>query len=171
MAIAYSQVLPDILTTADTINPLLDFPRQMDSSSGSLSSTIPGGAPGGVGESTMDAFLANYHSSSNDRDSTVITSDTNYLFFSPDQIAAMNGYDENSSYDENSPDDPQGANLLDSRFAWSVYIKVDPAGNSGGAIGYDIKRVAVIVKWFDPRRGRNDFTLVDSYVSRVAPRI
>ncbi len=34
MEIAYSQVLPDILTTADTINPLLDFPRQMDSSSG-----------------------------------------------------------------------------------------------------------------------------------------
>jgi prepilin-type N-terminal cleavage/methylation domain-containing protein len=164
MEISYNQTLPGILVTANTINPLLDFPRQLGSSTGASSLSIPAGAPGGVSNTTMDVFLSDYHSGSADRESTVITSGTNYLFFSPDQIAAMNGYDDSASV-------PQGTNLLDPQFAWSVYIKVDPAGNSGGAVGYDIKRVVVIVKWFDPRRNRDDFTLLDSYVSRVAPRI
>src|SRR5689334_16464899 len=46
--IAYGQAMPAVLGTSTTVNPLLDFPRRVGSSSGAVASTIPAGPPGGV---------------------------------------------------------------------------------------------------------------------------
>jgi prepilin-type N-terminal cleavage/methylation domain-containing protein len=162
--IAYGQDLPSILGTASSINPLLELPRQSGSSSGSTLTVLPAGPPGGVTNLVMEDFLQDWRDGTIDFSSSVVSGSTNYLYFSDDQIAALSGYEDADSV-------PEGVSVLDAQFAWGVYVTTDAAGGSGGAIGYPIKHLAIVVKWDDPRRASTQYVVVESYVSQVSPRL
>lgn len=166
--IAYAQAMPDILDAGSIPNPLLDFPRSEGSPGGDQQSVIPAGPPGDASEGEIDSFLATLRSGEFDHESSLITSNTNYLFFSPDQIAALNGYE---SFDA-VPDDLK-ERLLDPQYAWGLIVRDgDPDGDvGGGVVNTGLKHIVVIVKWIDVRRNRRDYTALETYVSEVAPRM
>ena len=162
--IDYGESLPAILSTAATVNPLLELPRRAGSSSGAEVALLPAGLPGGVAEDDFLTFLQDWRDGDLDTDNTIITNDTNYLFYSDDQIAALSGYDDADSV----PDDET---VLDAEFAWGFYVSDDAAGAGGGAIGHPLKHIAIIVKWTEPRRDRTQYVIVETFVSEVSPRL
>jgi Tfp pilus assembly protein PilV len=92
--VAYGWELPGILDVTDAPNPLLDFPRSNADGSNTEINELQAGIAGGATQAQLDAFLEAAREGAPDRDSPVLTSDTNYLFFSPEQIGAMNGIDD-----------------------------------------------------------------------------
>jgi prepilin-type N-terminal cleavage/methylation domain-containing protein len=162
--IGYGEDLPGIMGTASTVNPLLEMPRQVGSSAGDTDDDLPGGPPGGVSANDFADFLADWRTGEIDPSSQVVANSTNYLFFSDDQIAALSGYDD-------ADDIPDGVNVLDSQFAWGVFVATDAAGSGGGAIGYPLKHLAIVVKWIDPRKQNTRYIVLESYISQVGPRL
>jgi prepilin-type N-terminal cleavage/methylation domain-containing protein len=162
--IVYGGDLPTIMDTAATVSPLLELPRQIGSSGGATANTLPGGPPGSVSDTAMEAFLTGWRAGTVDRGAGVVTSSTNYLFFSDDQIAALSGYD-------NAADVPEEVSVLNAQYCWGFFVTTDPAGGAGGAIGYPLKHVTVVVKWRDVRRNRPQYVAIESYVSAVGPRL
>ena len=114
----------------------------------------------------MAFFFSEYREGTATAESPVISSDVNYLFFSPDQIEALNGRIVGGDGEEETP-------LLDPRYGWGVFVTDgDPDDDIGGGLpNTGVKHVAVVVKWTDPGRNRVDFTVLESFVAEVAPRM
>ncbi len=166
--IAYGQSLPSILDTAQVPSVLLDFPRSAAPGLDTREPALPGGAPGGASAEAMALFLSSFREGRINPESPIVTNNTNYLFFSRDQVAAMNGYDRW----EFVPVEEQES-LLDPQFAWGLFVTDgDPAGViAGGVPGSAVKRIAVVVKWNDLRTGRPGFTVLETFVAEVGPRL
>lgn len=166
--IEYGQPMPAILDVASIPSPLLDFPRSNADGTETGYSLLQSGIAGDATQSQLDAFLQSVRDGNPDRDSPVVTNDENYLFFSPDQVAAMNGVD-----DLNSLTEEEQARLLNPGYAWGIAISnADPANAIGaGFPNTGLKRIVVIVKWTDVRRGFLDFAVLESIVAEVAPRM
>lgn len=166
--IAYGQPLPSILNTAQVPSVLLDFPRSAAPGIDAQEPSLPSGAPGGVSPESMASFLSDFRAGQINPASPIIVSNANYLFFSRDQVAAMNGYDRW----EFVPAEEQES-LLDPQYAWGLFIADgDPAGIiAGGVPGSAVKRIAIVVKWNDPRSGQARFTALETFVAEVAPRL
>lgn len=166
--IAYGRPMSDIMDTPAVPSPLLDFPRAETEGDTVKAVNLPDGAPGGSTASEIQDFVNQYRTGAPDRTSSVLTSDENYYYFTPDQIAAMNGYANFAAVP-----DADKAKVLDARFAWGVYLgDGDPADAIGGGDPLTrLTRIVTIVKWNDPTRNRLEFTIVESFVSEVAPRM
>lgn len=166
--IAYDQPMPDILDAGSAVNPLLEIPRSPVGSPTVEVANLPAGAPGGASAAQVEVFLQRFNDGDPDLDSLVIGNDTNYLALSRDQVAALNGYDDFASLTSE-----QAATLLDPQYAWAFYVTDgDPAGTIGaGAPNTGVKRVVIIVKWRDVRLDRVGFTMIETFVSEVGPRL
>jgi prepilin-type N-terminal cleavage/methylation domain-containing protein len=166
--IAYNQPMPDILGVDDVPNPLLDFPRSNKLGTETDFANLQAGIAGGATDSQLDAFVAGVRSGSPNRNSPVVTSDTNYLFFSPDQVAAINGYADFDSV----PEEEQ-AQLLNPGFAWGIAITDADPGQAigGGFMNTGLRKITVIVKWTDVQRGLIDFAVIETVVAEMAPRM
>jgi type II secretory pathway pseudopilin PulG len=110
--IEYGASLPDLLVTSDT-SPILNFPAGENPPE---DPTLPAGAAGGATSSTA------YDTPSNRSIPSAVSSNTNYLALSNDQIAALNGY---ASY---SAAQSAGASLLNPGLLWGIFIEkqIDP---------------------------------------------
>jgi hypothetical protein len=166
--VEYGFELPGILDVADAPNPLLDFPRSNADGSETGIDVLQAGIAGGATQAQLEAFLENAREGTPDRNSPVLTSDTNYLFFSPDQIAAMNGIDDLNELSEEEQDE-----LLNPAYAWGIAIENgDPLDEIGqGFPGTGIKKVVIIVKWRDVRRGFRDFAVIETMLAEKANRM
>jgi prepilin-type N-terminal cleavage/methylation domain-containing protein len=166
--VEYGWALPGILDSADAPNPLLDFPRSNADGSNTEINVLQAGIAGGATPEELEEFLENAREGTPDRESPVIVNDENYLFFSPEQIGAMNGIDDLSLLSEE-----ELAELLNPAYAWGIAIEDgDPADEIGqGYAGTGLKKVVVIVKWRDVRRGFRDFAVLETIIAEKANRM
>ena len=151
--IAYGQPLPDVLDTTGT-NPLLDFPRTSMTGSAVLT-TLPAGTAGDATDPSQYRYTSGLTPSSQ------ISSDANYMRFSADQVAALNGYADAAAAAG------AGAKLLDPQLAWGVYIQ----DHTTPAMTYPVKLVVIVVKWKGNWGKRARFTVLRTLVSQRTTRI
>jgi type II secretory pathway pseudopilin PulG len=171
--LAYGRWLPAVLDTTTVPTMLLDFPRQPEpDSNGDDQDFLPPGPPSGATEAAMETFLAAYREGTTSpielADDPIITSDVNYYFFSQDQVAELNGFDDWADI----PDEEKG-NVLDPQFAWGLYIADgDPNQVIGGGFpNTGLRHVAIIVKWIDPRNSRRSFAVLEGHICQAATRL
>lgn len=166
--IDYNQPMPAILDVSTIPSALLDFPRSNADGTETSIGNLQGGVAGGANETELSAFVASIRNGAPDRTSPVVTNDTNYLFFSPDQVAVMNGY---TDFDSLEPE--QQAELLNPGYAWGIAITdADPGDVIGnGFPNTGLKKLTVIVKWTDVRRNLIDFAVLETIVAEMAPRM
>lgn len=151
-AVAYGQDLPNLLT-ASTGSKLLEFPRT-PIAGGAQAGKLPAGAAGGA------TSPAAYKYTKGLTPSTALTSNTNYLTLSADQIAALNGYANNASV-------PSGVGLLNPNMAWGVYIQAQ----TNPVMTNPVKLVVVVIKWKSNYGGRVRFATVSTLISSKVQRI
>jgi len=151
--IAYGQPLPDVLDTTGT-SPLLDFPRTSMTGSAVLTA-LPAGPAGDA------THPSQYRYTSGLTPSPQISSDANYMRFSADQVAALNGYADAAAAAG------AGAKLLDPQLAWGVYIEA----HTTPAMTYPVKLIVIVVKWKGNWGQRVRFTVLRTLVSERTTRI
>jgi prepilin-type N-terminal cleavage/methylation domain-containing protein len=166
--IDYGQPMPAILDVATIPSALLDFPRSNATGTETDLANLQAGIAGGASETQLGAFVSSIRNGAPNRTSPVVASDTNYLFFSPDQVAVMNGFPD---FDSLEPE--QQAELLNPGYAWGIAITdADPGDTIGnGFPNTGLKKLTVIVKWTDVRRNLTDFAVLETIVAEMAPRM
>lgn len=163
-------------------SPLLDFPRSDEpGEDGAMQNTLPAGAPGGVTDDEFAQFLSDYRSGAVSMkelaEDTAIADDTNYYFYSPNQVAAINGYDSwddiPAEDDDSTPNinEDKTQTLLDPQYAWGFYVQSNDGPDGTANTTDDLRHVAVVVKWIDTRTGDRRFVALESWIVYVAHRL
>lgn len=124
--IRYGGSLADLIPESTV--PILNFPTV--GMANPSNPTLPAGAAG-------NATGPEAYNLSNGQAPSAITSNSNYLTLTANQIAMLNGYPNASA--------AAGKPLLDANLAWGVYIE-DQAASSKVSLG-TYKLVIVVVKW------------------------
>ena len=78
----------------------------------------------------------------------------------------MNGYEDFASVPNEKKD-----RLLDPGYAWGVFIADSTLGGEAVVPGTGLKQIVIVVKWTDTSRNRQRYTLLETFVSQVAPRM
>lgn len=166
--IAYGQPMPDIMGVDVVPSPLLDFPRSNKQGTETDFANLQAGIAGGASQEQLDAFVASVREGEPNRNSPVVTSDTNYLYFSPDQVAAINGYEDFDSVPVEERDE-----LLNPGYAWGIALTDADPGDAigGGFMNTGLRKITVVVKWTDVQRGLIDFAVIETIVAEMAPRM
>ena len=141
--VAYGSDLPDLLQT-NTTSAILNFPA---GETPPEQPKLPAGAAGGATDPTA-------------YDNPSALSNANFLKMSADQIAALNGYQNDAAV-------PDGVNLLDPKLEWGVYIEEQ----SDVTIVYPVKLVVIVVKWKSNWGERDRLVTLRTLISDRTSRI